>query len=147
MLGLDGVQLSETFPLGREVLASSNAGLMNTGGTPLRPWHLYIFYTALILAAGTGLSYIVSRQSAPKTAGSASAPTASAPVKSAVKPKAAVAKPKPQAAPVQAKLNLKADSKLRRTANLPMSAPLNQDRPKPLRQNRKFVFPPEMQAA
>jgi cytoskeletal protein RodZ len=117
MLGLDGVQLSETFPLGREILASSNAGLMNTSSTALRPWHLYIFYTALILAAGTGLSYIVSRQSAPRNGGSAPATTAAAPAKSTVKPKPAVAKPKPQTAPVEAKLTLKADSYLEITAD------------------------------
>jgi cytoskeletal protein RodZ len=116
MLGLDGVQLSETFPLGRESLASSNAGLMNTGGTALRPWHLYIFYTALILAAVAGLSYILN-QAAPKNGGGASAPTASAPAKSTTKPKTVATKPKPAAAPVQAKLTLKADSYLEITAD------------------------------
>jgi cytoskeletal protein RodZ len=117
MLGLDGVQLSETFPLGRETLASSNAGLMSAGGTALRPWHLYIFYTALILAAGTGLSYVISRQSAPKTGDNAAPTTAVAPAKSTVKPKPAVVKPKPATAPVEAKLTLKADSYLEITAD------------------------------
>jgi cytoskeletal protein RodZ len=116
MLGLNGVELSETFPLGRETLASSNAGLMSTGGTALRPWHLYIFYTALILAAGIGLSYIV-RQPAPKTGEKAPAKTAAAPAKSTVKPKPAAAKPKSATAPVEAKLTLKADSYLEITAD------------------------------
>jgi cytoskeletal protein RodZ len=117
MLGLNGVELSETFPLGRETLASSNAGLMSTGGTALRPWHLYIFYTALILAAGWGLSYIVGRQSAPRTGENAPATTVVSPAKSTVKPKPAVVKPKPATAPVEAKLTLKADSYLEVTAD------------------------------
>jgi transcriptional regulator with XRE-family HTH domain len=119
MLGLNGVQLSETFPLGRESLASSNANFLSTSGTALRPWHLYIFYTALIVAAGMGLSYIVSRQSAPRTEGSnVSAPSAPAPAPSklATKIKPAVAKPKP-ADSVQAKLTLKADSYVEITAD------------------------------
>jgi cytoskeletal protein RodZ len=118
MLGLNGAQLAETFPLGRETLAITNASLMSTNGTALRPWHLYIFYTALILAAGTGLSYIVSRQSASQTGGSVSSSVPiPAPVTTTVKPKPVAAKPKPQTAPVQAKLALKADSYLEVTAD------------------------------
>jgi cytoskeletal protein RodZ len=117
MLGLNGIELSETFPLGRETLASSNASLMNTDGTALRPWHLYIFYTVLILAAGWGLSYIVSRQAAPRTGENTPATTASAPAKPIVKPQPAVTKPKAATAPVEAKLTLKADSYLEITAD------------------------------
>jgi cytoskeletal protein RodZ len=111
MLGLDGGQLAETFPLGRETLASSNIGLINGGGTALRPWHLYIFYTALILAAGTALSYVLSRQTQPQKTSANPPATASASATASTKPKPAVAKAKP-AAPVQAKLTLKADSYL-----------------------------------
>ena len=115
LLGLNGVELSERFPLGRESLASSNANFSTGSGTALRPWHLYLLYAAIILAAGTALSYVVSRQSAPSKS-SAVAPAASTAPKPKATPKPAVA-PKPVAAPVVAKLTLKGDSYLEITAD------------------------------
>lgn len=115
MLGLNGTQLSEAFPLGSESLASTNTnGLLNSGsGVALRPWHLYIFYTVLILLAGLGLSYVLSRQTAPK-AGNSGGASLVQPVSSASpKPKPVAAKkPASPAAPVAAQLTLKADAYL-----------------------------------
>ncbi len=111
MLGLNGTELAERFPLGRETLASPNANLSGSGGTSLRPWHLYILYAAIILAAGTALSYVLSRQQSAPSKGNAVAPVSSTAPKPKTTPKPAVAS-KPVVAPVVAKLTLKADSYL-----------------------------------
>lgn len=112
MLGLNGAELAESFPLGRETLAASNTSMMNGGGTALRPWHLYIFYTVLVLAAVTALSYVVNRQTSPSTSSASSTPvSASASPASAKSKPVASAKPK-TAAPVEAKLTLSGDSYL-----------------------------------
>ncbi|MGB8700471.1 MAG: RodZ domain-containing protein [Thermosynechococcaceae cyanobacterium] len=120
-LGMNGTQLAETFPLNREQPVSSAAKLIATGAATLRPWHLYLLYAGLIIAAVTGLSYVLTQQSKlwPKatdqTPPQSAAKTTSRP--SSPKPVAAEQKPKPKATPVEAKLIIKEPSYLEITAD------------------------------
>ncbi|WP_404784128.1 helix-turn-helix domain-containing protein [Altericista sp. CCNU0014] len=110
-MGLDGVSLSESFPLGKAHVGSANAKMLGAGSTALRPWHLYVLYLAAVLGA-VALLYALFKP-ADSTSGTvgASRPSPKASVAAAPKKVVAAAKPKP-AAPVQAQLNLKADSYL-----------------------------------
>jgi cytoskeletal protein RodZ len=107
-LGLDGKALSETFPLGRDQLASSNSRVMSTSAPAIQPWHLYLTYLLVVGIAVAVLYTLFNRTDAPST------PSTVKPVpKVSTSPKQvskAVAKPKPLAAPVVAKLTLKADA-------------------------------------
>lgn len=112
-MGIDGISISESFPLGNAQFGSGNAKFA-AGNTPLRPWHLYVLYLAAVLGAVALLYALFKPSESPSgNAGSnrpsAVAPTSTSPQK-AVAP--VVAKPKPKAAPVEAKLSLKADSYL-----------------------------------
>jgi cytoskeletal protein RodZ len=109
-MGMDGIPLSESFPLGNTQPGATNAKFA-AGNTPLRPWHLYVLYLAAVLGAVALLYALFKPAEAPsETAGSRPTPAASVskrPKKAAAP--AVAAKPKP-ATPVQAKLSLKADS-------------------------------------
>ncbi len=120
-VGVDGVQLSEQFPLekNRHFAVTADAAKSSApSAIAVRPWHLYALYLVGILAAGSALSYVLSRQTAElsgKPAGQASpAATATPKPSPAASPKPspspAAAKPKPPAAPVQAKLNITEDA-------------------------------------
>ena len=109
-LGIDGVPISESFPLGNAQPGSTNAKFSSS--TPLRPWHLYVLYLAAVLGA-VALLYALFKPSESPSENQASRPSPA--VSASAVPKKAVpaaAKPKPKAAPVQAKLSLKADSYL-----------------------------------
>ncbi len=119
-VGVDGVQLSEQLPLEKNRYFAATADTTKTSGPSaiaVRPWHLYALYLVGILAAGSALSYVLSRQTAElsgKPAGQASpAATQNAQPSPAASPKPSpspAAKPKPPAAPVQAKLNITKDA-------------------------------------
>jgi cytoskeletal protein RodZ len=110
-MGIDGISISESFPLGNAQPGSGNAKFA-TGNMPLRPWHLYVLYLAAVLGA-VALLYALFKPSESPSGNlgsnrpSAAASASNSPQK-AVAP--AVAKPKPKAAPVEAKLSIKADS-------------------------------------
>lgn len=110
-MGIDGISISESFPLGNAQLGSGNAKFA-TGNMPLRPWHLYVLYLAAVLGAVALLYALFKPLESPSgnlgsNRPSAAASASNSPQK-AVAP--AVAKPKPKAAPVEAKLSIKADS-------------------------------------
>jgi cytoskeletal protein RodZ len=107
-LGIEGTPLSESFPLGNAQVGSSNAKFSSGGSTPLRPWHLYAIYLAAVLGA-VALLYALF-----KPAESPSRTTSATPAVASSNPsKKAVAKPPlVKTAPVQAQLNIKADSYL-----------------------------------
>ena len=111
-LGIDGVPISESFPLGSAQPGSGNAKFA-AGNTPLRPWHLYVLYLAAVLGA-VALLYALFKPSESPSGNVGSRPSAAVSASNA--PKKAVAPaavaPKPKAAPVEAKLSLKADSYL-----------------------------------
>lgn len=65
-LGLDGTEIANAFPTGPS-LRVIRPSWKNLPAAQLRPVHLYILYIGLIIAAVSGLSYVVSR-SAPQTA-------------------------------------------------------------------------------
>jgi cytoskeletal protein RodZ len=111
-LGMDGVQLSETFPLSHGKTISSSSKFLGNGSTALRPWHLYLLYLGLIVGAILALTAIMNRQSSQFSGGSATAPTTPQKSTTAPKPspKPAPAKPAKPTAPVQAVLTLKDDS-------------------------------------
>jgi cytoskeletal protein RodZ len=109
-LGIDGIPISESFPLGSAQPGSANSKFA-AGTAPLRPWHLYLLYLAAVLGAVALLYALFKPSESPSENLGASRPAASAsnsPKKAAVAPIAAA--PKPKVAPVQAKLVLKADS-------------------------------------
>jgi cytoskeletal protein RodZ len=112
-MGVDGVSLAESFPMGKAYVGSANAKMISVGSTALRPWHLYVLYLGAVLGAVALLYALFKPADSPSgTVGaSGSSPKASV-VAPAKKPApAAAAKPK-ILAPVQAQLNLKADSYL-----------------------------------
>jgi cytoskeletal protein RodZ len=111
-LGVDGIPLSESFPLGNMSVGTANSKF-SAGSTPLRPWHLYVLYLAAVLGA-IALLYLLFKpsESTPEKAGAnRSSPAASASKLEKKTPKP-VAIAKPKTAPVQAQLTLKADSYL-----------------------------------
>lgn len=109
-LGIEGTPLSESFPLGSAQLGSSNAKFSNGVSVPLRPWHLYAIYLAAVLGAVALLYALFKPAESPSGNLRSSRPS---PVVTSSNPtKKAVAKPRVKAAPVQAQLNLKADSYL-----------------------------------
>lgn len=113
-LGVDGVEISEDFPLGFSKPIASSSKLLGKGSAALRPWHLYVLYIGLIVGAGLALSAIINQQTKQFSGGSA--PSASPTVKNttavAPKPTKSVPAPPKQTAPVQAVLTLKDDSYL-----------------------------------
>ncbi len=111
-MGLDGVSLAESFPLGKAHVGSPNAKMLSTGSTVLRPWDLYVLYLAAVLGAVALLYALFKPADSPSGTVGASRPSPQASVAATPQKTAPVAaKPKP-AAPVQAQLNLKADSYL-----------------------------------
>jgi cytoskeletal protein RodZ len=108
-LGIDGIPISESFPLGNMQTGSANSKF-SAGNTPLRPWHLYVLYLAAVLGAVALLYALFKPSESPSgnlgTSSSTPVSTSNAP-KKAVAPIAPVPK---KTAPVQAKLILKADS-------------------------------------
>lgn len=111
-LGIDGVPISESFPLGSAQPGSGNAKFA-AGNTPLRPWHLYVLYLAAVLGA-VALLYALFKPSESPSGNVGSRPSAAVSASNAPKKSVAPAAvaPKPKAAPVEAKLSLKADSYL-----------------------------------
>jgi transcriptional regulator with XRE-family HTH domain len=110
-LGIDGIPISESFPLGNVQAGSANSKF-SAANTPLRPWHLYVLYFAAVLGAVALLYALFKPSESPSGNLGTSRPSAT--VSASNVPKKAVAPiapaPKPKAAPVQAKLSLKADS-------------------------------------
>jgi transcriptional regulator with XRE-family HTH domain len=107
-LGIDGIPISESFPLGNMQAGSANSKY-SAGNTPLRPWHLYVLYLAAVLGA-VALLYALFKPSESPSGNLGTnrpSPVVSNVPKKAVAPVAAMPK---KAAPVQAKLTLKADS-------------------------------------
>lgn len=112
-LGIDGISISESFPLGNAQASTLNSKFSGAGGPPLRPWHLYVLYLAAVLGA-VALLYALFKPTG-STSGvraNRAAPVTSAPNSGQTTIKPVAMKPKPKAAPVQAQLNLKADSYL-----------------------------------
>jgi transcriptional regulator with XRE-family HTH domain len=110
--GVNGDSLAESFPLGQVQSGSSNAKLVGVNGPTLRPWHLYAIYFALVIGAVALLYSLFKPQEAPRSAGTGKV-TNTAAVPKPTKPSPVVkAVAKPQTAPVQAQLTLKADSYL-----------------------------------
>jgi hypothetical protein len=108
-LGIDGIPISESFPLGNMQAGSANSKF-SAGNTPLRPWHLYVLYLAAVLGA-VALLYALFKPSGSPSGNLGASP--STPVSTSNAPKKAVAPIAPvpkKTAPVQAKLILKADS-------------------------------------
>lgn len=113
-MGIDGIPISESFPLGNAQPGSGNAKF-TAGNTPLRPWHLYVLYLAAVLGAVALLYALFKPSESPSgNVGGSNRPSAVASASNSPKKAVApvVAKPKPKAAPVEAKLSLKADSYL-----------------------------------
>ncbi len=108
-LGIDGTPLSESFPLGNAQVGSANAKFSNGGSTPLRPWHLYAIYLAAVLGA-VALLYALFKPAESPSGTLSSRPSPA--VASSSPSQKAVAKPPVKTAPVQAQLNIKADSYL-----------------------------------
>jgi cytoskeletal protein RodZ len=112
-LGVDGISLSESFPLGKMSAGTANSKF-SAGSTQLRPWHLYVLYLAAVLGA-VALLYALFKPAEPtsqKGKPSRSSPAVSASNLAKTPPKPVVVAPKPKTAPVQAQLTLKADSYL-----------------------------------
>jgi cytoskeletal protein RodZ len=112
VIGINGESLAESFPLGQAQSGSSNAKLIGVNGPTLRPWHLYAIYFALVIGAVALLYSLFKPQETPRSAGTGkvtSTGTVPKPAKQSPVVKA-VAKPKPQSAPVQAQITIKADS-------------------------------------
>jgi cytoskeletal protein RodZ len=109
-MGIDGIPISESFPLGSAQPGSGNAKFA-AGNTPLRPWHLYVLYLGAVLGA-VALLYVLFKpsESASDKPGNRTPSASTAASNAPKKAVAAATKPKPKAAPVEAKLNLKADS-------------------------------------
>lgn len=104
VLGLDGGELASAFPLETDIRAVQPSW-KDTPAAQLRPLHLWVAYVALIVAAVSGLSLLVSRSaswvsSQPRTqlAGITPSPSAAAPTGSP----AASAAPSPVAPPAAA---------------------------------------------
>jgi cytoskeletal protein RodZ len=113
-LGMDGIQISETFPLSHGKTISSSSKFLGNGSTALRPWHLYLLYMGLIVGAGLALTAIMNRQSSQLSGGSTtpplSAPNPTTAAKSPPKPTQVAVKPRKPTAPVQAVLTIKDDA-------------------------------------
>jgi cytoskeletal protein RodZ len=118
-LGMDGVAISEDFPLGFSKPSAPSSKILAQGSAALRPWHLYILYIALIVGAGLALSAIINQQSKQFSGNSATSPSPAAQKTTAASPKptpSVAAKPK-QTTPVQAVLTIKEDSYLEVSAD------------------------------
>jgi transcriptional regulator with XRE-family HTH domain len=110
-MGLDGVSLSESFPMGKAHVGSTNTKMLGTASNVLRPWHLYLLYLAAVLGAVALLYALFKPADSPSGTVGTNRPSPQASVVASKKPAPAAAKPK-IAAPVQAQLTLKADSYL-----------------------------------
>lgn len=111
-IGIKGDSLAESFPLGQTQAGSSNAKYIGANGPTLRPWHLYVIYFAAVMGAVALLYSLFKPQETPRSVGTSTV-TSPAAVPKPAKPSPIVkAVAKPQTAPVQAQLTLKADSYL-----------------------------------
>jgi cytoskeletal protein RodZ len=110
-LGIDGIPISESFPLGNVLPGSANSKY-SAGNTPLRPWHLYVLYLAAVLGAVALLYALFKPSESPSgNLGTSSSPSSTVSASNAPKKVVAPIAPAPKkVAPVQAKLSLKADS-------------------------------------
>jgi cytoskeletal protein RodZ len=112
-LGAEGTPLSESFPLGSAHASTSNAKFLNgSGTTSLRPWHLYAIYLAAVLGAVALLYMLFKPAEAPSGSLSSNRPSSAIAPSKPGKKAVVVKKPIAKTAPVQAQLNLKADSYL-----------------------------------
>lgn len=109
-MGIDGIPISESFPLGNFQAGSANSKF-SAGNTPLRPWHLYVLYLAAVLGAVALLYALFKPSESPSGNLATSRPSTTVSASKAPKKTVAtVASAPKKAAPVQAKLTLKADS-------------------------------------
>jgi cytoskeletal protein RodZ len=130
LLGLNGSELSHAFPLETN-LRPVNSGWKDSPAAQLRPVHLYAAYVLLIVAAVSGLSYLMNRstpwvtgrdyieqsapESSPGAAGSDSSgqPSTSTNAESTLTTGGAIATPSVPAKPVRVDVTLTAQSWLR----------------------------------
>jgi transcriptional regulator with XRE-family HTH domain len=110
-MGIDGIPISESFPLGNAQPGSGNAKYA-AGNTPLRPWHLYVLYLAAVLGAVALLYALFKPSDSPSEDVGNKRPSAAASASTSPKKAVVPVVAKPKAAPVEAKLSLKADSYL-----------------------------------
>lgn len=133
-LGLNGLELASTFPTQRAVL-STRSDWKELPATQLRPFHLYLLYIFLVVAAVSGLSYFINRSVMKRESAPASnvpsqvstktnqpntlsrAPVSSSPTARLAPPNPSVASrppivtaPKPGEKPVRVGVTLKAES-------------------------------------
>lgn len=118
-LGLDGVEISEAFPIQNDMRAVQPSW-KDTPAAQLRPLHLWVGYVLLIVAAVSGLSYLISRSASWVTAQpearqttAANRPTASPAVRPAASPAVSPAIVAANSKPVRVKVTLTAQSWLR----------------------------------
>ncbi|MGB7415240.1 MAG: RodZ domain-containing protein, partial [Thermosynechococcaceae cyanobacterium] len=135
-LGLDGAKLVASLggsqPAQKNLVKAKRSGGSSGSGGGLKPFHLYLLYIVIILAAGSGLSYMINQSAL--TAGDEAAvkpssaennsssskkdsPNATSPTPSPVASPASVqdvaassALPKPNAAPLRVDMSLKQDA-------------------------------------
>jgi cytoskeletal protein RodZ len=129
MLGLDGSKLASAFPL-EPTLRPINPVWKDSPAAQLRPIHLYAAYVLLIVAAVSGLSYLMNRStswvtgrdyieqaapaSSPKAGGSGASTQPSASPNATSAPGSTVATPAvPSSQPVKVDVTLTAQSWLR----------------------------------
>lgn len=122
VLGLDGSEFAHAFPLNVDI-HSIQPSWQDSPAAQLRPIHLYAAYVVLIVAAVSGLSYVLSRSSSPwvnnrpaspqpsiAASAPAESPVASAPTAS---PTVVASSPAPSDKPVRVDVSLTAQSWLR----------------------------------
>lgn len=129
MLGLDGSKLASTFPL-ESTLRPIDPAWKDSPAAQLRPIHLYAAYVLLIVAAVSGLSYLMNRStswvtgsdyieqpapaSSPEAGGSGASTRPSASPNATSAPGSTVATPAvPSSQPVKVDVTLTAQSWLR----------------------------------
>jgi len=97
-LGLDGAEIADAFPM-ESAIRSVQPSWKDTPAAQLRPLHLWAAYVALIIAAVSGLSYVISRSSftANRSQPAATAPRPDTSPNPAATPNAA--SPSPAASP------------------------------------------------
>jgi cytoskeletal protein RodZ len=65
-IGVDGAEVANAFPI-ESGLRYSKPNWRGRVETQIRPLHLYIFYTVLVLGAVSGLSFLLNRTTSPLT--------------------------------------------------------------------------------
>jgi cytoskeletal protein RodZ len=65
-IGIDGAEVANAFPT-ESVLRYNKPNWRGRVEAQIRPLHLYVFYTVLVLGAVSGLSFLLNRTSSPST--------------------------------------------------------------------------------